>query len=59
MDFGCCVNLIDSEVAALMLQVTPRRVQQLVKDGELQNHGTPRRILLLLDEVESFRLRFA
>lgn len=51
------MTLVDSEVAAIMLRVTPRRIQQLVKDGCLTNHGTTRRIRLDLDEVERFRLR--
>lgn len=48
--------MIDTEMAAVLLRVTPRRVQQLVRDGLLVNYGTPRRIMLKLDEVEVFRL---
>lgn len=54
---GRRMSLIDPEVAALLLRVTARRVQQLVKDGALTNHGTARKIRLRLDEVEAFRLR--
>lgn len=50
---------IDCETAALLLGVTARRVQQLVKEGKLANQGTPRRIRVSLDEVEAFRLRCA
>lgn len=46
-----CVTLIDTEVAALILNVTPRRVRQLITEGKLTNHGEPRRIRLDLDQV--------
>lgn len=45
------MTLIDTEMAAVMLDVSPRWVQHLVSVGDLTNHGTPRRILLDIDEV--------
>lgn len=44
-------GLIDAEVAALILRVTPRRVRQLVTDGTLDNHGGPRKLLLDIQQV--------
>lgn len=38
--------LVDAEVAALVLRVTPRCIQKWVATGRYVNHGTPRRIRL-------------
>jgi hypothetical protein len=48
------VKLINSAMAAVILGVTPRRIQQLVQDGTLTNRGEPRRIRLSVDEVSDF-----
>lgn len=46
-------GLIDAEVAALMLQVTPRRVRQMTgtKPGQLTNHGTRYKMLYRYADV--------
>lgn len=49
-------RLVDTEVAALILGLTQRRIQQLVHAGVLTNHGTTRTIRLQLDDIERFRL---
>ena len=48
------MRLIDAREAAVILGVTPRRIQQLVQTGALTNHGTPRRIQLEVDKVSDF-----
>ena len=45
---------LDSEAAAVALGCSVRHVQNLVTRGELTNHGTPRRILIDLDEIEKY-----
>jgi hypothetical protein len=46
------MTLIDTAAAALILQMGQRQVRNLVADGTLTNHGTPRRIRLDIDEVD-------
>ena len=43
--------LLDTRDAATAAGLTPRRIQQLVKDGRIPNRGTPRRIRVHLDDV--------
>jgi hypothetical protein len=47
-------TLINTSLAAVILGVTPRRIQQLVQAEELTNRGTPRHIRLSVDEVSDF-----
>lgn len=51
------MTLIDSAMAAVVLGCTRRRVQQLVADGTLTNHGTPRKVRLDLAEVSTHKAR--
>ena len=44
-------GLVDAEVAAIILRVTPRRIRQLAADGTLTNHGQPRKLRLDIDQV--------
>lgn len=48
------MTLISTSLAAVALGCTPRRIQQLVHDKKLTNHGTTRRIRLEVDEVYDF-----
>ena len=43
--------LLDTRDAATAAGLTPRRIQQLVKDGRVPNRGTARRIRVHLDDV--------
>lgn len=43
--------LLDTRDAATAAGLTPRRIQQLVKEGRIPNRGTPRRIRVHLDDV--------
>ena len=45
---------LDSEAAAVALGCSVRHVQNLVSRGDLTNHGTPRRILVDLDEIDEY-----
>jgi excisionase family DNA binding protein len=45
---------LDSEAAAVALGCSVRHVQYLVSRGDLTNHGTPRRILVDLDEIDEY-----
>ncbi len=47
------MTLIDTAMAAVVLGVTARRVQQFVAQGDLTNHGDARHIRLDLDEVSA------
>lgn len=47
--------LIDTEAAAVALGVTARRIRQMVAEGKLTRYGTPRRILVDLQELQDFR----
>jgi hypothetical protein len=49
------MTLVDTETAAIALGVTARRVRQLVAEGKLTNHGTARRILVDIAELQDFR----
>ena len=49
------VTLVDTETAAIALGVTARRIRQLVAEGKLTNHGTARRILVDIAELQDFR----
>lgn len=49
------MTLIDAETAAVALNVSARRIRQLVSTGKLTNYGTTRRILLDLAEVRDYR----
>ena len=44
--------VVDSRAAAVALGCSVRHVQNLVSRGDLTNRGTPRRILVDLDEIE-------
>lgn len=43
--------ILDTRDAATAAGLTPRRIQQLVKDGRIPNRGTARRIRVHLDDV--------
>lgn len=43
--------ILDTRDAATAAGLTPRRIQQLVKEGRIPNRGTPRRIRVHLDDV--------
>lgn len=43
--------ILDTEMAGHVAGLSPRRIQQLVKAGEIPNHGKPRRILVRMSEV--------
>jgi len=43
--------LIDPALAAVILRRTPRTIRRLVTSGQLTNHGTPRRILIDLEQA--------
>lgn len=43
--------ILDTRDAATAAGLTPRRIQQLVKDGHIPNLGTPRRIRVRLSDV--------
>ena len=49
------MTLVDTETAAIALGVTARRIRQLVAEGKLTNHGTARRILVDIAELQDFR----
>lgn len=51
------VTLIDTAMAAIVLQVTPRWIRDLVAQGVLTNHGNARRIRLDLREVSAHAAR--
>ena len=51
------MTLIDTAMAALVLGVTVRRVQQFVAQGDLTNHGNARQIRLDLQEVSTHAAR--
>ena len=43
--------ILDTRDAATAAGLTPRRIQQLVKDGHIPNVGTARRIRVRLTDV--------
>lgn len=43
--------ILDTRDAATAAGLTPRRIQQLVKEGHIPNRGTARRIRVHLDDV--------
>ena len=43
--------ILDTRDAATAAGLTPRRIQQLVKDGHIPNVGTARRIRVRLSDV--------
>ena len=43
--------ILDTRDAATAAGLTPRRIQQLVKEDRIPNHGTARRIRVHLDDV--------
>ena len=43
--------ILDTRDAATAAGLTPRRIQQLVKEGHIPNHGTARRIRVRLSDV--------
>lgn len=43
--------ILDTHMAAAATNLTPRRIQQLVKAGQIPNYGRPRRILVRLSDV--------
>ena len=45
------MTLLDTAMAAAQLRVTERTVRRLVERGTLTNHGTPRRILISLEQI--------
>lgn len=45
--------ILDTRDAATAAGLTPRRIQQLVKDGHIPNLGTARRIRVRLSDVLS------
>jgi phage terminase Nu1 subunit (DNA packaging protein) len=45
------VTLIDSEMAAVLLGVSVRRVRQMVDEGKITNHGDPRSFAFDLDAI--------
>lgn len=45
--------ILDTRDAATAAGLTPRRIQQLVKDGHIPNLGTARRIRVRLADVLS------
>lgn len=45
--------ILDTRDAATAAGLTPRRIQQLVKDGHIPNLGTARRIRVRLTDVLS------
>ena len=49
------LTLVDTDTAAIALGVTSRRIRQLVAEGKLTNHGTARRILVDIAELQNFR----
>lgn len=51
------MKLIDTGVAAYILKVSVRRVQQFVAQGVLTNHGKAKRIVLDLAEVSAHAAR--
>lgn len=51
------MTLIDTAMAAIVLQVTPRWIRDLVAQGVLTNHGNARRIRLDLREVSAHAAR--
>ena len=42
--------ILDTRDAATAAGLTPRRIQQLVKEGRIPNRGTPRRVRVHLDD---------
>lgn len=51
------MTLIETPLAALMLGCTDRWVRTLVCRGDLTNRGTPRRIMLDVDQVADLAAR--
>ena len=47
--------IIDTEMAAYVLELSPRRVRELVQHGALTNYGTRGHILLRYSEVTAYR----
>ena len=47
------MRLIDTETAAYMIQSSERRIRRLVERGLLTNHGTPRTMLVDLDQLQA------
>lgn len=45
------MTLIDTAMAAVVLQSSERRVRRLVDRGVLTNHGKPRKMLVDLGEI--------
>ena len=45
------MTLIDTAMAAVVLQSSERRVRRLVERGVLVNHGTPRKMRVDLDQI--------
>lgn len=45
------MTLIDSATAAAALGITERTVRRLVTRGKFTNHGTPRAILIDLEQI--------
>ena len=45
------MTLIDTAMAAIVLQSSERRVRRLVERGLLLNHGTARKMRVDLDEI--------
>jgi hypothetical protein len=45
------VTLIDSEMAAVLLGVSVRRVRQMVDEGKITNHGDTRSFAFDLDAI--------
>lgn len=45
------MTLVDTETAAYATGLTQRWIQQRVRQGRLTNYGTPRRVLVDLDEA--------
>lgn len=44
-------DLVDTEAAAYLAGVSVRSVQRAVKAMRVRNYGTPRRVLVSVDEV--------
>lgn len=45
------MTLVDTETAAYATGLTQRWIQKRVRQGRLTNYGTPRRVLVDLDQV--------
>ncbi|MQB00508.1 MAG: hypothetical protein GEU78_09495 [Actinobacteria bacterium] len=51
--------ILDSATAAHAAGVTERTIRRWVRSGVLRNHGTDRRLLVHLDDVDTARTRRA